>query len=81
MARRRRGQFPEPKQENGQWKIRYWAAEAQDDGSRKRVRKTKCLGRAEDLTLTQARKEVWRFLEPINDVAEGARRVKKTHAT
>jgi integrase len=78
MARRRRGQFPEPKQENGQWKIRYWADEAQDDGSRKRVRKTKCLGRVEDLTLTQARKEVWRFLEPINDVAEGSEHSSKT---
>lgn len=80
MARRRRGQFPEPKEENGQWKIRYWADEGQDDGSRKRVRKTKCLGSIEEMTFTQAKKEAWRFLEPINDVVEGSEHGSKTMA-
>lgn len=72
MARRRRGQFPEPKQENGQWKVRYWTDEAQPSGLRCRVRKTKCLGSVDELTVTQARKEALRFLEPINDVEEVA---------
>src|SRR5579875_41017 len=70
MARRRRGQFPIPKKENGQWKIRYWADERQDDGSRKRIRKTKCLGSIEELTFTQANKEV----------VEGSEYSKKTMA-
>src|SRR5215467_1119280 len=71
MARRRRGQFPEPKQENGQWKIRYWIDQVHDNGHRARVRKTKCLGSIEDLTATQARKEGARFLQPINDLEQG----------
>lgn len=69
MARRRRGQFPKPKKENGQWKIRYWTDQAQEDGSIRRVRKTKCLGRVGQMTFTEARKEAQRFLEPINDVS------------
>ena len=78
MARKRRAQFPEPKQENAQWKIRYWTDEVQADGSRSRVRKTKCLGRVKDLTLTEARKEAWRFLRPINDVEEQVDHAAKT---
>jgi hypothetical protein len=62
MARRRRGQFPQPKKERGSCKIQYWADVAQPDGSIERKRKTKCLGRVEDLTQTQARKEAQRFL-------------------
>ncbi len=30
------------------------------------------LGPCRTITLTEARKEVWRFLEPINDVVEGS---------
>jgi integrase len=78
MARRRRGQFPEPKKENGQWKIRYWTDQAQPDGSIRRVRKTKCLGLTDQMTLTEARKEASRFLQPINDVEEGTEHTGKT---
>ena len=68
MARRRRGQFPIPKKENGQWKIRYYTDQAQPDGSVRRVRKTKCLGKVEQMTLREAKKEAQRFLEAINHV-------------
>ena len=68
MARRRRGQFPQPKKENGQWKIRYYTDEEQPDGSIRRVRRTKCLGKLREMTLTEARKEALRFVQPINDV-------------
>ena len=68
MARRRRGQFPQPKEENGQWKIRYYTDQAQPDGSIRRVRKTRCLGHVSEMTLTEARKEAIRFVQPINDV-------------
>jgi len=78
MARRRRGQFPEPKKENGQWKIRYWTDEAQADGSRCRIRKTKCLGSVDEITATQAKREAWRFLQPINDVEQGIEHSGKT---
>jgi len=47
------------------WKIRYWADVAQPDGSIKRTKRTKCLGRVEEITLAQARKEAQRFLQPI----------------
>ena len=78
MARRRRGQFPQPKKERGLWRIRYWTDQAQADGTVRRVRKTKCLGRVEEMTLTQARKEAQRFLGPINDVQEGTEHTEKT---
>ena len=68
MARRRRGQFPIPKKENGQWKIRYYTDQAQPDGSVRRVRKTKCLGKVEAVTYRETRKEAQRFLEAINHV-------------
>jgi integrase len=70
MARRRRGQFPEARQENGQWKIRYWKDEVEENGVRRRVRKTKCLGSTDRLTFRQAQKEAVRFLLPVNDVEE-----------
>ena len=78
MARRRRGQFPQPRKENKLWKIRYWADVAQPDGSIKRKKRTKCLGRVEEITLTQARKEAQRFLQPINDVEESSEYTEKT---
>ena len=78
MARRRRGQFPKPKQENGQWKIRYWIEQAQMDGSLQRVRKTKCLGIVSEITATQARNEACRFLQPINDCEPGIEHSSKT---
>ena len=78
MARRRREQFPKPKKEKGQWKIRYYTDQAQEDGIVRRVRKTKCLGRVEEMTLTEARKEPQRFLQPINDVEEGIEHSEKT---
>lgn len=78
MARRRRGQFPVPQQENGQWKIRYYTDQAQPDGSVRRVRKTKCLGSTEALTFREARKETQRFLEAINDVAPGIEHAERT---
>jgi hypothetical protein len=78
MARRRRGQFPKPKKENGQWKIRYWTDQAQPDGSIRRVRKTKCLGKLSEITSREAQKEAQRFLQPINDVVEGIEHAEKT---
>ncbi len=81
MARRRRGQFPQPKQENGQWKIRYYTDQAQPDGTRRRVRKTKCLGRVTEMTLTEARKEAQRFIQPINDVEPQTEHSEKTVTT
>ena len=78
MARRRRGQFPEPKKENGQWKIRYYTDQAQPDGSIRRVRKTKCLGRVDQMTSREAKKEAQRFLQPINDVEPSAENTEKT---
>ena len=78
MARRRRGQFPEPKRVNGRWKIWYRTDDARQDGSRSRVQRTKCLGRADSMTLTQARKEAARFLQAINDVEEGIEHSGKT---
>ena len=78
MARRRRGQFPKPKKEKGQWKIRYYTDQAQEDGIVRRVRKTKCLGRVGEMTLTEARKEAQRFLQPINDVEPGVEHAEKT---
>ena len=78
MARRRRGQWPTPKKEKGQWKIRYYTDQAQEDGTVRRVKKTKCLGRVEDLTLTEARKETARFLQAINDVEPGIEHAEKT---
>jgi integrase len=71
MARRRRNQRPEPRKEKGSWKIRYWTDQVQTDGTVQRVRRTKCLGPEGSMTLTQARKETQRFLQPINDVEEG----------
>ena len=68
MARRKRGQFPMPKKENGQWKIRYYIDQVRSDGSVRRVRKTKCLGRIDAMTSVQARKEAMRFLQDVNDV-------------
>jgi len=78
MARRRRGQFPQPKKENGQWKIRYYTDQSQPDGSIRRVRKTKCLGKVNNMTLTEARKEAQRFVQPINDVEPSIEHDEKT---
>lgn len=78
MARRTRGQFPQPRKENKLWKIRYWADVAQPDGTIKRKKRTKCLGRVEEMTLTQARKEAQRFLQPINDVEAAIEHTEKT---
>ena len=78
MARRRRGQFPEPRKERGLWKIRYRTDQAQPDGTIRRVQRTKCLGPLEGMTLTQARKAAREFLQPINDVAPGIEHADKT---
>jgi len=78
MARRRRGQFPLPKKERGQWRIRYYTDEAQSDGSIRRVRKTKCLGKVEAMTYREARKETQRFLQAINDVEPGIEHAGRT---
>ncbi len=78
MARRRRWQSPTPRKERGQWKIRYYTDVAQPDGIVQRVKKTKCLGRVEELTFTEAKKESARFLQPINDVEPGIEHQEKT---
>ena len=78
MARRRRGQWPTPKKEKGQWKIRYRKDVVQADGTVRSVKKTKCLGRVEDMTLTEAKKERDLFLQPINDVEPGIEHAEKT---
>ena len=80
MARRRRGQFPKPIEDRGLWKLKYWSYEAEPDGSIGRRKRTKVLGRVEEMTLTEARKEVFRFLEPINDVIEGSEHRQRTMA-
>ncbi len=80
MARRRRGQFPKPIEDRGQWKLKYWSYESQPDGSIARRKRTKVLGRADKMTLTEARKEAWQFLEPINGVIEGSEHARKTMA-
>ncbi len=77
-ARRRRGQFPIPRKERGQWKIRYYTDVAQPDGTVRRVKKTKCLGRVAEMTLREAKKETARFLQPINDVEPGIEYAEKT---
>jgi integrase len=77
-ARRRRGQFPEPREVNGQWKMQYRVDVEQEDGSIGRVVKTKCLGPVHAMTYTQAKKEAARFLQPINDVEEGIEHSNKT---
>ncbi len=73
MARKKRGQFPKPKKENGSWKIRY--REYLADGVRKR---TKCLGPVEGMSFAQARKAAQKFLEPINDVTVASENSDKT---
>jgi len=78
MARRRRGQFPEPRKENNLWKIRYRTDQAQHDGTIRRVQRTKCLGPIGTMTLTQARKAAVEFLQPINDVEPGLEHADKT---
>ena len=78
MARRRRWQSPTPRKERGQWKIRYYTDQAQADGTVQRVKKTKCLGRVEEMTFTEAKKESARFLQPINDVEPGIEYQEKT---
>lgn len=67
MARKRRGQFPKPRQEDGQWKITY--REYLESGAKKR---TKCLGRVDQLSFAEARKAAQKFLDPINEVAPGS---------
>jgi hypothetical protein len=43
-----------------------------------RKKRTKCLGRVGAMTLTEARKEAQRFLQPINDVEVGVEHTEKT---
>ena len=78
MARRKTYQKPEPKEENGQWKIRYREPVEQPDGTIRREQRTKCLGSASEMTLSEARKERDNFLKPINDVATGVEHRRKT---
>lgn len=78
MARRKTYQKPEPRKENGQWKIRYRAPVEQPDGSIRREQRTKCLGDVAEMNLSQARKERDRFLGPINDVTPGVEHGRKT---
>ena len=77
MARRRRGQFPKPTKEKSLWKIRFWTDQAQPDGSITRVRKTKCLGRDDEMTYREARKEAPNYLQPINDLEVGLEHTNK----
>ncbi|MDA1234027.1 MAG: hypothetical protein O3A53_04430, partial [Acidobacteria bacterium] len=42
------------------------------------VKKTKCLGRVEDMILTEAKKERDLFLQPINDVEPGIEHAERT---
>ena len=78
MARkRRRGQQPLPKEENGQWKIRYWA-DLEQDGRMVRKHKTKCLGPVGQVTLSAARRAAREFIAPINHIVTGIEHSKKT---
>lgn len=70
-----------PRTEISRWIVEIWYRidEEQADGSIRRVQKTKILGRKEDgMTLTQAKKEAGRFMQPINDVVEGIEHRRKT---
>src|SRR5690606_7901526 len=58
--------------------FRYYTDQAQPDGTVRRVKKTKCLGRVEELTFREAKKEAARFLQPINDVEPGIEHAEKT---
>jgi integrase len=80
MARRKTYQKPEPKEENGLWKVRYRQPVEQPDGTIRREQRTKCLGAVSAMTLSEARKERDRFLQPINDVAVGIEHGRKTMA-
>jgi integrase len=80
MARRKTYQKPEPTEENGLWKIRYRAPVEQPEGTIRRQQRTKCLGFVSEMTLSEARKERDRFLQPINDVAVGVEHGRKTMA-
>ena len=51
-----------PKQENNQWKIRYWANARGPDGVQRRVRRTKCLGPAKNMSFRDAEREAILFL-------------------
>jgi integrase len=80
MARRKTYQKPEPKVENGLWKIRYREPVEQPEGTIRREQRTKCLGSVLEVTLSEARKERDRFLQRINDVAVGVEHGRKTMA-
>jgi hypothetical protein len=80
MARRKTYQKPEPKEENGQWKIRYREPAEQPDGTIRREQRTKCLGLVAEMTIREARKERDRFLQPINDLAVVVEHRRKTMA-
>lgn len=80
MARRKTYQKPEPKAENGLWKIRYREPVEQPDGTIRREQRTKCLGSVSGITLSEARKERDNFLKPINDVAIGVEHRRKIMA-
>jgi integrase len=81
MVRSRRpGQAPEPKQADGSWKIWYRVDQAQSDGSIRRIQRTKVLGRVSDMTVSQARAEAKRFIQPINDLTIGLEFTQHTFA-
>jgi integrase len=81
MARRRRGQFPEPFEERGLWKVKYWDYPHDVDGTKlPRVKRTKCLGRVGEVTIQQARKQACKVVEPINDAREGSEHRQRTMA-
>lgn len=66
--------------EKGQWKIRYWADEAQPNGSVRRVQRTKCLGRLAELNFSQACRARDEFLGPVNSLEVGIEHSRRTMA-
>ena len=59
--------LPNPKEEKKQWKIRYYITKVNTDGTVQKVRRTKCLGRVQDMTFHQAQREAILFLsQPTN---------------
>ena len=69
--RRRRGQNPKPYQENERWKFKYRIDQAQADGQVRRAQRTKVLGRLDEMTFSEACREVRKFVQPIDDLRPG----------
>lgn len=78
--RRRRGQNPKPYKERGRWKFKYRIDQAQAGGSVQRVQKTKVLGRADEMSYSEACQEARKFITPIDELKPGVEHSERTMA-